>query len=52
MVLVVDNPDAVFGKAVAAGALSVWPVENQHGWRLGIVVDPFGHHWEIGKPVS
>jgi PhnB protein len=29
----------------------VWPVGNQHGWRLGRVVDPFGHHWEIGKPM-
>ena len=52
MVMIVDNPDAVFAKAIAAGATSVWPVENQHGWRLGRVVDPFGHHWEIGKPMS
>jgi len=28
----------------------VWPVANQYGWRLGRIVDPFGHHWEIGKP--
>jgi len=52
MVMIVDNPDAVFAKAIAAGATSVWPVENQHGWRLGRIVDPFGHHWEIGKPMS
>jgi PhnB protein len=52
MVLIVDNPDAAFAKAVAAGAAVVWPVEDQHGWRIGRVVDPFGHHWEIGKPVS
>ena len=52
MVMIVDNPDAVFAKAIVAGATSVWPVENQHGWRLGRVVDPFGHHWEIGKPMS
>ena len=52
MVMIVDNPDAVFAEAVAAGATSVWPVGNEHGWRLGRVVDPFGHHWEIGKPVS
>jgi PhnB protein len=52
MVLIVENPDAVFAKALAAGAMSVWPVGNQHGWRVGRVVDPFGHHWEIGKPVS
>src|SRR5262250_2003783 len=52
IVLIKDDPDGAFAKAVAAGAAVVWPVENQHGWRIGRVVDPFGHHWEIGKPVS
>jgi PhnB protein len=52
MVMMVDDPDAAFAKAIAAGATVVWPVGNQHGWRVGRVVDPFGHHWEIGKPVS
>ena len=52
MVMVVDDPDSAFAKAVAAGAVTVWPVRNQHGWRLGRVVDPYGHHWEIGKPIS
>ena len=52
MEMTVDNPDAAFARAVAAGAAVVWPVANQYGWRLGRVVDPFGHHWEIGKPLS
>jgi len=52
MVMIVDDPDAAFARAVAAGAAVVWPVGNQYGWRLGRVVDPFGHHWEIGKPMS
>jgi PhnB protein len=52
MVMVVDDPDAAFARAVAAGANVVWPVDNQYGWRLGRVADPFGHHWEIGKPLS
>jgi PhnB protein len=51
MVLTVDNPDAAFDRAVAAGAKVVWPVADQYGWRLGRVVDPYGHHWEIGKPL-
>jgi len=52
MVLVADDPDAVFDRAVAAGARAVWPVADQrYGWRVGRVVDPFGHHWEIGKPI-
>lgn len=53
MVLVVDNPDGVFNQAIATGATSVWPVADQrYGWRVGRVVDPFGHHWEIGKPIE
>lgn len=53
IVLTVGNPDAVFDRAVAAGATVVWPVSDQsYGWRVGRVVDPFGHHWEIGKPLS
>jgi PhnB protein len=51
MVMIVDDPDAAFARAVAAGATVVWPVSNQYGWRLGRIVDPFGHHWEIGKPL-
>ncbi len=50
MVMTVENPDAAFERAVAAGAQVIWPVSNQYGWRLGRIVDPFGHHWEIGKP--
>jgi PhnB protein len=52
MVMTVDDLDAAFAKAVAAGAVIVWPMENQYGWRIGRVVDPFGHFWEIGKPLS
>ena len=51
MVMTVEDPDAAFDRAVAAGAKILWPVANQHGWRLGRIVDPFGHHWEIGKPL-
>jgi PhnB protein len=53
LVLTVDDPDAVFERAVAAGATVLWPMEDQdYGWRMGRVVDPFGHHWEIGKPLA
>ena len=52
MVLTVEDPDAAFKRAVAAGAKEIWPVRNDYGWRLGRVVDPFGHHWEIGKPLG
>jgi len=51
MILTVADPDAVFAQAVAAGASEIWPVHEEYGWRLGRVVDPFGHHWEIGHPL-
>ena len=52
IILTVANPDAMFARAVAAGAKQVYPVGEEYGWRLGRVVDPFGHHWEIGKPLG
>lgn len=52
MMLIVDDPDTMFQRAVAAGAKSVTPVDNQYGWRVGRIQDPFGHHWEIGKPLT
>ena len=52
LLLVVSDPDATFAQALSAGATRVSPVEIQHGWRVGRVVDPFGHHWEICKPLA
>lgn len=52
LLLLVDDPMAAVEHAVTAGAVEVYPVREEHGWLLGRVVDPFGHHWEIGKPVS
>ena len=50
MLLLVEDPHAVQAQAVKAGATEVVPVAEAHGWRLGRVLDPFGHHWEIGRP--
>ncbi|MBV8114093.1 MAG: VOC family protein [Silvibacterium sp.] len=53
LVIIVDDPDAAFATAVAAGAKVVRPVVDEpYRWRVGRVVDPFGHHWEIGKPLG
>ena len=49
LLLVVDDPDALCARAVAAGATQIVPVADEYGWRLGRIVDPFGHHWEIGR---
>jgi PhnB protein len=46
----VDDPDAVQRRAVEAGAVEMFPVADQpYGWRQGRVVDPFGHHWLVGR---
>jgi PhnB protein len=52
MLLVADDPDEAIARAVAAGARLVRPAADEHGWRLGRIEDPFGHHWEIGRPRS
>jgi PhnB protein len=52
MVMTVQDPDAVFARAVSSGATEVWGVTEEYGWRIGRLVDPFGHHWEIGKPLA
>jgi PhnB protein len=52
MILTVTSPDALFAKALEAGASEVFPVSEEHGWRLGRLVDPFGLHWEIGRPLD
>jgi PhnB protein len=50
--LVVEDPDSVLRMAVAAGATESSPVQDEHGWRLGRIIDPFGHEWEIGVPIG
>jgi PhnB protein len=50
--LVVDDPDTVTAQAVRAGATETSPVGHEHGWRLGRIIDPFGHEWEIGRPLG
>ncbi len=52
MILTVSDPDTFFAKALKAGASEIFPVGEEHGWRLGRLVDPFGLHWEIGYQLS
>jgi len=51
MLLIVEDPESVVAHAVAEGATVISPVGDEHGWRLGRIDDPFGHRWEIGKPI-
>ena len=50
--LVVDDPDMFLERAARAGATVIGEAANEHGWRLGRIIDPFGHEWEIGKPLG
>jgi PhnB protein len=52
IIFTVSDPDAMFNRAIAAGAREVYAVSEGHGWRLGRVADPYGHQWEIGRPLS
>jgi PhnB protein len=52
MILTVPDPDNLFLRAINAGAVQVFPVGEEYGWRLGRLIDPFGLHWEIGRPIK
>lgn len=52
MLLVVHDPDAIFRQAVSAGAAVGSQVAEEHGWRIGRIIDPSGHEWEIGRPLG
>ena len=49
LMLYVDDVDATFARAVAAGGTVRRPVADQfYGDRVGTLADPFGHIWSIG----
>ena len=49
----VGDVDAVFERAVAAGATALRPVETQfYGDRSGQFEDPFGHRWSVASHVE
>lgn len=52
MILMVAETDEVFLNSLKAGATEVFPMGEAHGWKLGRVKDPFGHAWEICRPLT
>ncbi|MEM1085330.1 MAG: VOC family protein [Verrucomicrobiota bacterium] len=49
----VDDPDAVFAKAIAAGAKEIEaPTTQFWGMRTAIIADPFGYRWNLRKLVE
>lgn len=50
--LYVENADAVFDQAIAAGATSTMPMADMFwGDRYGMITDPFGHSWSIATHI-
>ncbi len=48
LMIYVDDVDATFAQALAAGATELRPIEDQFwGDRMGTVIDPFGQQWSI-----
>lgn len=53
LMIYTSDADAMFKRAIAAGAKQVRPVENQfYGDRTGVLEDPFGHVWSIATHVE
>ncbi|HEV3182333.1 MAG TPA: VOC family protein [Steroidobacteraceae bacterium] len=53
ILLYLEDVDAVFARAVKAGAKALRPVTNQfYGDRSGTLEDPFGHVWTIATHVE
>ena len=51
--LYVDDVDAVFARAVAAGATARMPPADMFwGDRYGVVIDPFGHSWSLATHIK
>lgn len=53
MTLNVEDADAVWKRAVSAGAKVIFPIEDQfYGYRQGRLEDPFGHLWIISTHIE
>ena len=52
MILTVEDPESVHAEALRAGATEISPVSEGHGWLIGRLSDPFGHQWEVGRPLK
>ena len=53
VLIYVEDVDAAYAKALAAGATAERPPENQFwGDRMGTLVDPFGHRWSLATHVE
>ncbi|MGF1645394.1 MAG: VOC family protein [Kineosporiaceae bacterium] len=51
LLVYVDDVNATVERAVARGGRLERPVEESHGDRRGVLVDPFGHRWMVSAPL-
>ena len=53
IILNVEDADAVWNQALAAGAKEIFPLRDQfYGFRQGRLEDPFGHFWIISTRIA
>lgn len=53
LMIYVEDVDAAFARALAAGAVQERPVEDQfYGDRSGTFIDPFGHRWTLSTHIE
>ncbi len=52
MILIVEDVEDIFNKAIEAGSKMINQLTENHGWIVGRIEDPFGMHWEIGKQTN
>ena len=53
LLIYIPEVDAVFARALAAGATEKKPVQDQfYGDRSGMLTDPFGHSWSIATHIE
>ncbi|WP_163398892.1 VOC family protein [Flavobacterium fluviatile] len=48
LILTTQNADKLFDQALKFGATTICPMTTEEDWRIGKLIDPFGHIWEIG----
>jgi PhnB protein len=50
--LTIADPHTFASRAIKAGAKEMFPVvDHDYGYRQGRIVDPYGHHWVVGRPI-
>ncbi|MBK8635219.1 MAG: VOC family protein [Saprospiraceae bacterium] len=48
IILETKNADELFEQALLFGATTICPMTTEDSWRIGKLIDPFGHIWELG----